>query len=125
MPEGRSLPMPHCGLPGILPSARPREFSLGAHRFATSSNLSSILQIKHNFAQKVGNRTNDMYSKLSRIAGLISHQLITGRILPEPPDIEVAIYKSRTRLPAINQYQTRDLRHGCQGSKSLTQIMEE
>ena len=125
MPEGRSLPMTRCGPPGILPSARSQAFSLGVHRFATSSNLSNILQIKHNYARKAGNRTDDMYSKSSWIAGLISHQLIAGRILPELPGTEITIYKSRTRLPAINQYQTRDLRHGCQGSKSLTQIMEE
>ena len=62
MPEGRSLPMPHCGPPGIL---------------------------------------------------------------PEPPGIEITIYKSRTRKPANKRNQTRDLRHGCQGSETLTQIMEE
>ena len=62
MPEGRSLPMPRCGPPGIL---------------------------------------------------------------PELPGTEITIYKSRTRKPANKRIKTRDLRHGCQGSKSLTPIMEE
>ena len=127
MPKGRSIsiPMPRCGPPGILPSTRPREFSLGVHRFATSSNLSNILQIKHDNAQKAGNSTDGMYSNSSRKVGFYSHQLLAGRILPEPPGIEITIYKSRTRIPANKLTKTRDLRHGCQRSKTLTPIMEE
>jgi hypothetical protein len=125
MPEGRSIPMPRCGPPGILPSTRPREFSLGVHRLTTISNLSNILQVKHNHAQKTGSRTYGVYSNSSRIAGFCFHQLIAGRILAEPPGIEITIYKSRTRLPANKRTKTRDLRHGCQRSKTLTPIMEE
>jgi hypothetical protein len=44
----------------------------------------------------------------------------------ERPDVMPIIYESRTRLPANQLHQTRDLKHGCQGSISIyNPIMEE
>ena len=55
-----------------------------------------------------------------------SHRLTCRRGMHERPDIEVNLYQSRTRLPANKEYQTRGLRHGCQGSVTITNpIMEE
>ena len=125
MPEGRPIPMPRWRPLGILPSGSPQGLSSGVHRSPTGSNLSNILKVKHIDARKAGNKTGKKYSISSSIAGFCSHQLIAGGILPEPPGIEITIYKSRTRLPANKRNKMRDLRHGCQRSKTPTPIMEE
>ena len=54
------------------------------------------------------------------------NRLTCPRVMHEQPDIVQTIYKSRTRLPANQLHQTRDLRHGCQRSTTLNNpIMEE
>jgi hypothetical protein len=55
-----------------------------------------------------------------------SHRTMCRRGMHERPDTVSNLKQRRTRLPANKEYQTRDLRHGCQGSVTITNpIMEE
>ena len=68
--------------------------------------------------------TSSMFS--ARVAHFFSHRSACPRGTHERPDIVQTIYKSRTRLPANQLHQTRDLRHGGHGSITTTNpIMEE
>jgi hypothetical protein len=55
-----------------------------------------------------------------------SHRAVCRKGMHERPDTVSNLKQRRTRLPANKEYQTRDLRHGCQGSITITNpIMEE
>ena len=55
-----------------------------------------------------------------------SHRTMCRRGMHERPDIVSNFNQRRTRLPANKEYQTRDQRHGGQGSVTTTNpIMEE
>jgi hypothetical protein len=55
-----------------------------------------------------------------------SHRTVCRKGMHERPDTVSNLKQRRTRLPANKEYQTRDLRHGCQGSITITYpIMEE
>jgi hypothetical protein len=55
-----------------------------------------------------------------------SYRSMCRKGMHERPDIVSNLKQSRTRLPANKEYQTRGLRHGCQGSVTITNpIMEE
>lgn len=126
MPEGRSITGSCYSPPGELPGGHTQSYSLMNRRYDTSKIKDSLLYEKHRLAPYFIKCLSYQCSSSANESHFYSHRMMCGRRIHEGrPDLRTTLYKSRTRLPAINQYQTRDLRHGCQGSKSLTPIMEE
>jgi len=126
MPEGSSITDSRYSSPGKLPSGHAQAYSFLKSRYGTSKMNDSILSKKHIFAQLYMKYLTYKCCSSANESPFYFRRMMCGRRIHEGrPDLRTTLHKSRTRLPAINQYQVRDLGHGCQGSKSLTPIMEE
>jgi len=99
------------------PGGNPRGHSQRVHQH-TGQSLKG-LSIGHRMH---GKHKNTQLSKLSigntctLSTGIPVHQsvrLIDRKGMRERPDSPPTLYTSRTRLPANQLHQTRDLRHGC------------
>ena len=126
MPEGRQRFSTGNGPPGSSPGG-PTPNAL--HDTGQSINCLKMVNNLHEKQNKALIGTTviaNMVTQSAMISIFESHRLTCRRGMHERPDTEVNLYQSRTRLPAKQSYQQRDLRHGGQGSITITNpIMEE
>ena len=124
MPEGSTRFVDRYGPPGDLP---------GGHNPKAGSRGRCITRmLVHNLYEmhRINADTPSLVSVESILSAKISrsepHRLTCRRGMHDRPDIVSNFNQSRIRLPANQLYQQRDLRHGGQGSITITNpIMEE
>ena len=126
MPEGRRRFSTGNGPPGCSPGGPAPDAQHDAEQSIGFLNLVNYLHEKQLNALLSTRLAENTVTQSAKISIFETHRLICRRGMHERPDIEVNLYSSRTRLPANKQIKTRDLRHGCQGSITITNpIMEE
>ena len=124
MPEGSTRFVDGYGPPGDL---------LGGHNPERDPRGRCITRmLVHNLYEmhRINTDTPSLVSVESILSAKISrsesHRLTCRRGMHDRPDIGTNFNQSRARLPANQLYQQRDLRHGGQGSITITNpIMEE
>ena len=126
MPEGRQRFSPWDGPPGNPPDGPTQRAIHHSGQWLPLINLNTSTHEKHTSTHICTIDMNDSLKFSAKIAGFCSHRCARPRGTHERPEIVPTIYESRTRFPANQLYQMRDLRHGCQGSMTITNpIMEE
>jgi hypothetical protein len=124
MPEGSTRFVDGYGPPGDLPDGHNPERDPRGRCITRMlvHNLYEMHQINIDTSSQVS-FGSILSAKISRSK---SHRTICRRGMHERPDIVPNFYQSRIRFPAKQLYQQRDLRHGSQGSITITNpIMEE
>jgi hypothetical protein len=126
MPKGRQRFSTGDGPPGNPPDGPTQRAIDDSGQWLPIINLSTSMHEKHTSTHICTIDMNDSLNLSAKIAGLHSHRSAFPIGTHERPNIVPTIYESRTRLAANQIYQMRDLRHGCQGSITITNpIMEE
>ena len=126
MPEGRQRFSTGNGPPGSSPGG-PTPDDL----YDIGQSIRCLKMVSNLYEKQVSVSTGTVFTgnlvtQSAMVSIFESHRLTCRRGMHERPDIEVNLYQSRTRLPANKEHQTRDLRHGCQGSLIIhNPIMEE
>ena len=126
MPEGRQRFSTGDGPPGSSPGG-PTPDAL----YDIEQSISCLKMVSNLYEKQVSVSTSTVFTgnlvtQSAMVSIFESHRLTCRRGMHERPDIEVNLYQSRVRLPANKQIKTRDLRHGCRGSVTITNpIMEE
>ena len=126
MPEGRRRFVDEYGPPGGLPGGHTPQANADPQERYIKCMLIDDLYGMH------PNNTKCIYIisaepiLSARVSRSESHRTMRRRGMHERPDIVSNFNQRRTRLPANKEYQTRDQRHGGQGSVTTTNpIMEE
>jgi hypothetical protein len=126
MPEGKQSFSTGNGPPDNLPGGPTRRAIHERGQWLPIINLNTSTNEKHVYANNCTINTEITFIFSAKVAHFFSHRSACIRGTHERPDIVQTIYKSRTRLPANQLHQTRDLRHGCQRSTTINNpIMEE
>ena len=126
MPEGRQRFSTGDGPPGSSPSGPTPDTLYDIGQSISCLKMVSNLYEKQRNASLGTSFIENTVTQSAMVSIFESHRLTCRKGMHERPDVEVNLYQSRTRLPANKEYQTRGLRHGCQGSVTITNpIMEE
>jgi hypothetical protein len=134
LPTGRILVMPKgrrrfelgYGPPVVLPGGHnPKAKADPQERYITRILVDNMYEMHPN-SIKCTYRFSAEPILSARVSRSESHRTMCRRGMHERPDIVSNFNQSRARFPANQLYQMRDLRHGCQGSITITNpIMEE
>jgi hypothetical protein len=126
MPKGRQRFSTGNGPSGYSPGGSTRRAIHASGQSLPTFHLKTSVNEKHINTHICTIDTEITSTFSARVAHFFSHRSVCPRGTHERPDIMKIIYESRTRLPANQLHQMRDLRHGCQGSITITNpIMEE
>ena len=126
MPEGRRRFESGYGTPGGLPGGHNPKPKADPQDSYISHILVDNLYEMHLNNTKCLYKVSDEPILSARVSRSESHRTMCRRGMHERPDIVSNFNQRRTRLPANKEYQTRDRRHGGQGSVTITNpIMEE
>ena len=126
MPEGRRRFELGYGPPGVLPGGHNPKAKADPQERYIKCILVDGLYGMHLNNTKYLSRMSVESTLSARASRSESHRTMCRRGMHERPDIVSNFNQSRARLPANQLYQQRDLRHGGQGSITITNpIMEE
>ena len=126
MPEGRRRFESGYGPPGGLPSGHNPKAKAGSQEIYIKCILVDNLYEMHVFSTKCTCKVSFDPVSSAKVSRSESHRTMCRRGMHERPDIGTNFNQSRHRFPAKQSYQKRDLRHGGQGSITITNpIMEE
>jgi len=127
MPAGRQRFSTGNGLPGgAVPGGHAQSANNNTGQPPNRQSIGHRVCEKHSYTQLSIVNINNAYTLSAGISVPRSIRLIHRKGMSERPDAPPTVYKSRTRFPANNYNQKRDLRHGCQGSITINNpIMEE
>ena len=126
MPAGRQRFSTGNGLPGGVPSGHAQSVNNDTEQPPNRQSIGRRAHEKHRCTQLSIINTENTYPLSTGISVPRSIRLIHRKDMRKRPDVPPTIYKSRIRFPANNYNQKRDLRHGCQGSMTINNlIMEE
>ena len=126
MPEGRRRFELGYGPPGGLPGGHNPKAKAGPQERYITCILVDDLYLMHLINTKCLSRISVESILSTKGSKSESHRTMCRRGMHERPDIVSNFNQSRIRVPAKQLYQQRDLRHGCQGSVTITNpIMEE
>ena len=126
MPEGRRRFESGYGPPGDLPGGHNPKAKADPQERYNKCILVDGLYGMHPNNTKCLSRMSVESILSARASRSESHRTMCRRGMYERPDIVSNFNQSRIRFPAKQLYQQRDLRHGCQGSITITNpIMEE
>jgi len=126
MPEGKQRFSTGNGSPGSSPGGPSPIAHRNTGHAVTDLNMVNRLYEKHLTTSISTIIRGNTLTLSARTTFFRSHRLTCPRGIHERPDVVPIIYESRTRLPANQLHQTRDLRHGCQRSTTINNpIMEE
>jgi hypothetical protein len=126
MPAGRQILSTENGPPGGNPGGLTQRVH---HHIGQSFNRLSIghrMHEKHNYTQLSKLSIGNTCTLSTGISVYQSVRLTHRKSMRERPDAPPTLYTSRTRFPANQLDQQRDLRHGCQGLITINNpIMED
>ena len=126
MPEGRQRFSTGNGPPGSSPGGPTPETLYDIGQSIRCLKMVNNLYEKQRNASTGTTFIENTITQSAMVSIFELHRLTCRRGMHERADIEINLYQSRIRLPANKQIKTRDLRHGCQGSITITNpIMEE
>ena len=126
MPAGRQRFSTGNGLPGGIPGGHNQSANNDSGQPPNRQSIGHRVCEKHSYTQLSIVNINNAYPLSTGISVHQSIRLIHRKDMRKRPDVPPTIYKSRIRFPANNYNQKRDLRHGCQGSMTINNlIMEE
>ena len=126
MPKGRQRFSTGNGPPGDSSGGPTQRAIHASGQSLPTFNLNPSVHEKHTNTHicTINTELSSIFS--AKVVHFFSHRSACPRGTHVRPDIVQTIYKSRPRLPANQLHQTRDLRHGGQGSITINNpIMEE